>query len=328
VSSPLTQFQKLLCIRLQEPLPLHAKPFAEIAKDFECDEQTVLMEIAALQSAGVIRRIGPVIDYRAIGRTGTLAVAHVPDEILPQVIEAVNSLKDVSHNYLREHYYNLWFTLQGDSQRQIELVLSKFSDRFDAEFHSLPVRRTFKLDVRFDADSEGDERIFSEVGNIVETEPVKLSERQKIVLAKLQKTLPVTGNPFQGLCEPGLDEKEVIEVIAGLIDKGVIRRLAAVVDHRRLGFAANVLFACEVSEEKTAHLGRQLACFRAVSHCYERTVFPGWPYNLFAMMHAKSMGEIQRIIDSFAVSERIDSYILLPTTAELKKQPVKYTFER
>jgi len=128
------------------------------------------------------------------------------------------------------------------------------------------------------------------------------------------------------LCGEGLGKEDVLRIIKELIDKGVIRRIAAVVDHRKLGFVVNVLFACEVPQERIIAAGQRLACFKMVSHCYQRETFENWPYNLFAMMHGQSMGQIQHVINKFTEAEKIDSFQLLPTAAELKKQPVRHKF--
>jgi DNA-binding Lrp family transcriptional regulator len=97
-------------------------------------------------------------------------------------------------------------------------------------------------------------------------------------------------------------------------------------DHRKLGYMTNVLFAAEVPAESVVQAGRSLARFRAVSHCYERRTFEGWPYNLFAMLHARSEATITRTIREFAKVAGVRSHLLLPTVAELKKQPVRHTF--
>jgi hypothetical protein len=86
------------------------------------------------------------------------------------------------------------------------------------------------------------------------------------------------------------------------------------------------MFASEVPQSRVVEAGKRLACFRIVSHCYERETFEGWPYNMFAMMHAVSMGDIQRAIDKFVEAENIDSYELLPTVEEFKKKSVKHSF--
>jgi DNA-binding Lrp family transcriptional regulator len=117
---------------------------------------------------------------------------------------------------------------------------------------------------------------------------------------------------------------EVLRVITELIAKGVIRRIAGVVDHRKLGFVANALFAGQVPKNKVIEVGKKLSRLRIVSHCYERKTFEGWPYNLFAMMHGKSMGQIQDVVDRFTRTEGIKSFQLLPTISELKKQTIKH----
>ncbi len=323
MSVRLSKLQRKLCNALQEGLPICSRPFDDLAKYLDSDEETVLREIKELKRAGVIRWIRALINYRALGKTSTLVAAHIPEENLQEVTEAVSSLRDVSHNYLRSHYYNLWFTLQAESAEQIEVTLSNLSGRLDIDFYSLPVRRAFKLDVRFDTEGQ---LLSQDVEQAPRGETVELDENQKRILSKLQDELDVIAEPFDFLCSEGLEKEEILRIIAELIDKGVIRRIAAVLNHRKLGFVANILFACKVPQDKIVEAGKRLARFGIVSHCYERKTFRDWPYNLFAMMHGRSMGEIQHVINKFVEAEKIDSFELLPTTAELKKQPVKHQF--
>ena len=147
----LTPLQKRLCNILQEGLPVCPRPFAEIAKLLDSTERIILREIRELKRKGLIRRLGAVINYRALGKVSTLVTSHVPDEDVPEVTAVINSLPGVSHNYLRKHHYNLWFTLQANSQAEIETTLLELSSRFGTEFYNLPVEQSFKLDVRFDA---------------------------------------------------------------------------------------------------------------------------------------------------------------------------------
>jgi DNA-binding Lrp family transcriptional regulator len=265
--------------------------------------------------------------------TGTLVAAHIPEESLQEVAETVNSMENVSHNYLRKHYYNLWFTLQAESPKEIEVAVSNLSGRFGIDFYSLPVERVFKLDVRFDVEGEG--QLLGDIEQIPETKAVKLNKTEKQILRKLEDGLDVISEPFdflpastseRGECSKELEIEKVLQTIQGLIDKGVIRRIAAVIDHRKLGFVVNVLFCGQVPKGRIAEAGQALARFRAVSHCYQRETVEGWPYNLYAMMHGKSMGEIQHLINKFTEAERIESFELLPTAAELKKEPVKHKF--
>ena len=318
----LTDPEKRLCNLLQGGVPISARPFADLAQSLDSDEETLLREVRRLKEAGIIRRIGPAVNARALGRVSTLVTAHVPQEDVRAVAGAVNALEGVSHNYLRKHHYNLWFTLQADSAGEIDYTLANLSAQFGTDFHNLPVERTFKLAVRFDLEGEGRADRKDEA-KVPGDKVVELSEKQKHILSKLPGDLDVTAKPFDFLCESGFDEREVVATIGSLISTGVIRRIAAVLDYRKLGFTANVMFCCAVDGDKVVTAGENLARFAVVSHCYQRRTFEGWPYSLYAMMHARSMGEIQRVVDEFLEAEAIDSYELLPTEAELKKQPVR-----
>ena len=327
MSLNLTEQQKQLCNLLQQGLLICPRPFREIAKSLNVDEAAVLREVERLRALGVIRRLGAIINYRALGMISTLVAAHIPQPNLQKVVEAVNALDNVSHNYLRQHYYNLWFTLLADSAEQIDIVLSELSARFNADFHSLPAERIFKLDARFN--TEENKRSFESVEKLLTEEVVTLKEQQKMILSKLQSELEPVARPFDFLCSQEQDRlkaEDVLGIITELIDKGLIRRIAAVLDHRKLGFIANVLFAAEVSQQQILRTAEALAGLQVVSHCCQRKTFEDWPYNLFAMMHGKSMADTDRVINRFAEAEKIDSFQLLPTTAELKKEPVKYHF--
>ena len=324
-SSVLTDFQKRLCNRLQEGLPLSAQPFAEIAKALDSTESEVLQQTRELKDCGIIRRLSAFLNHRALGMASTLVTAHVPPDRIDRAAAAVNALAGVSHNYLREHHYNLWFTLQGESPERIEAMLAELRRQLDIEFHSLPVTQVFKLDVRFDLESDDDALLHDDY-EIPGTEPVPLRPEHKQVLSGLQQGIDVVSRPFDGLGDAGAAHASPVSLLVELNALGVLRRIAAVVNHHKLGYTTNVLFAVEAPPASVVEAGRSLARFRAVSHCYERKTFEGWPYNLFAMLHARSPAQIERTVREFAAAADVRSYCLLPTVAELKKQPVRHKF--
>jgi DNA-binding Lrp family transcriptional regulator len=325
VKPHLTKFQKQLCNILQDGLPLCSKPFADIAVFMHSSETEVLSETAKLKAQGVIRRICALVNHRVLGRIGTLVTAHVPEEELGAVVEVINAIPGVSHNYLRQHFYNLWFTLQGRSNRELKLVIRNLAARFDIEFHSLASERVFKLDVRFDAKSGG-QRLLPDIGQNGEDKHVRLTGNQGFILQKLQEGLDIVTLPFDILQCEDIDRQTVFKTIEALLNKNVIRRIAAIVDHRKLGFMANLMFCCRIAPEQIKKSGEKLAKLPIVSHCYQRKTFQGWPYNLYAMMHAGSMGQIQHMIEKFVKDCQISDYELLPTQTEFKKEPVKYEF--
>jgi DNA-binding Lrp family transcriptional regulator len=270
------------------------------------------------------------INWRAIGKASTLVAAHIEQENLKKVISAVNKLQGVSHNYLREHHYNLWFTLRANSQKDLETILKKLSKRFGAAFNSLPVERIFKLDARFDAASDGKRllppRCLPCVAFLSSIALAKEEAKQgplcvidEHILKGLQEGLKVVKRPFNFLGKDAFENYDSLLHIAGMIQDGVINRLGAMVNHNKLGFTANAMFACEAAKSRAIKIGEKLAALGIVSHCYERKRFKGWPFNIFAMMHGSNMGKIRKVVERFVKKERIKSFAVLPTAEKLKK---------
>jgi len=308
----LTDFQKRLCNELQNCIPVNKRPFQKIADKLQTSEKQILLQIKQLKKKAIIRRFGAIINYRALGQESTLAAAHIEKRKLPAVVKAVNALDGVSHNYLREHYYNLWFTLRADSQSQISTTLDKLQKRFRTDFHSLPVVTQFKLDVRFDAESEGRKLLRGPLRKIP-ARRVRLSDVETRILLGLQQNFKVSSQPFDYLCMGQLTIEKVLSTIKGLLKRKVLRRIAAVIDYRKIGFKANALFACRVSKSRINKVGGALARLAIVSHCYSRRGFAGFDYNLFAMCHADSMDRIDKIVGDFMKKNNVESYEVLTT---------------
>jgi len=343
--SNLSAFDKRLCNELQTGLPIAERPFAIIARILKTSETKVLERTRALVKLGVIRRLGVSINWRALGKASTLVTAHIEQENLPKVISAINKLRGVSHNYLRKHHYNLWFTLRADSQKELDAILKKLSKRFGAAFNSLPVVRVFKLDARFDAASDGKRLIKGKVRDAIRnTHDTQLGQIDKRILAGLQEGLKVVKRPFDFISgstklTTGDDAFEIYDGllhITGMIQDGVINRLGAIVNHNKLGFTANAMFACKANKSRAIKIGEKLAAIGIVSHCYERKIFKGceprgvhsipelrrvqgWPYNIFAMMHGCDMRDIRKVAERFAKSQGLKNWELLPTAEKLKK---------
>jgi siroheme decarboxylase len=322
----MTPLQQRLCNLLQRGVPICERPFLQMAERLGTTESAVLEAIHQIQDLGVLRRIGPIVDPRALGKVTTLVTSHVPDPPLRQVVEAVNRLPGVSHNYLRRHYYNLWFTLQGDRPADIDRTLAQVGDPWGLEFHSLPARLTFKLEVYFDA--TGREPARSPASEAPSPRPAQLTESERAVLAGLQQGLTITARPFDSLDQCAGSPGQIIALVDSLIQKGAVRRVAGVMDHRALGFTANALLVAEVRHDQMTQAGRALATRAEVSHCYQRDPFPGWPYTLYAMLHGRSIQDIHKIADAFSQSERAPNVLLLETAEELKKRPVVHCLDQ
>ena len=138
---------------LQDNFPLVARPYAEIASRLGLTETGLLERVKHLHEAGIIRGISPILESRNIGLpAATLIAFHVPEETIPGTADIINSYPEVSHNFQREHYYNLWFTLCAKNNEQIEHLLADILKRTGIprdNVLNLPTVKQHKIDVRF-----------------------------------------------------------------------------------------------------------------------------------------------------------------------------------
>jgi DNA-binding Lrp family transcriptional regulator len=138
------------------------------------------------------------------------------------------------------------------------------------------------------------------------------------VLREVQR-LPLTTRPFQEIAERlGMDEREVLEITSGLLEKGIIRRIGISVAHRKLGMVANPMTVLNVPEDRLDEIGQRIGDEPEVTHCYSRK---GWDYNIFFMTHSKTREEAVAKVDRIMATTGISDYRLLFSTKELKKVP-------
>jgi DNA-binding Lrp family transcriptional regulator len=135
---------------LQREFPLAIEPYRVLAERAGTDEEDFLERVRSLKKQGIIRRIGAVFDGAGAGFASTLCAAKVPIERLEQFTAVVNSYQGVTHNYLRDHAYNVWFTFIGPTREAIEESLDHISKQTGiTDIVSMPVKRRFKVDTRF-----------------------------------------------------------------------------------------------------------------------------------------------------------------------------------
>ncbi|MCL6638531.1 MAG: AsnC family transcriptional regulator [Firmicutes bacterium] len=152
-----------------------------------------------------------------------------------------------------------------------------------------------------------------------------LNELDKAIIRELQNGLPLVSRPFLQMAgKLGLTENELIDRIKRMIEDGLIRRFGAAVRHQDLGFVANAMVVWDVPDERVMEVGKIMAGFEEVSHCYRRPRRPGWPYNLFTVIHGQTRQECERIAVSIAGAAGVEEYRLLFSTAELKKSTMRY----
>lgn len=152
-----------------------------------------------------------------------------------------------------------------------------------------------------------------------------LTELEKKIIASIQGDIPIVSRPYQVLAEAiGIDEKTFIAVLTRLTKRGVIRRFGATLRHQKSGFQANAMTAWQVDEDRIEKVGKIMASFRAVSHCYRRDPAEGWPYNLYTMIHGKNEEDCRNTARKMAEQSGVDTYQLLFSRQELKKTSMTY----
>jgi DNA-binding Lrp family transcriptional regulator len=152
-----------------------------------------------------------------------------------------------------------------------------------------------------------------------------LTDLEKKVIAAIQGDIPIVSSPYQVLAEAvGIPEATFIETLQTLTERGVIRRFGATLRHQKSGFQANAMTAWQVAEERVEAVGRIMASFRAVSHCYRRDPADGWPYNLYTMIHGRNEEECRETARKISAKSGVSTYRMLFSRRELKKISMTY----
>ncbi|MFO7709322.1 MAG: Lrp/AsnC family transcriptional regulator [Desulfobacterales bacterium] len=152
-----------------------------------------------------------------------------------------------------------------------------------------------------------------------------LTDIEKKIVASIQEDLPVTERPYREIARRlGIAEETLLEALRGLTARGVIRRFGATLRHQRTGYKANAMAAWSVAEERIDAVGRIMAGFRQVSHCYRRNPAPAWPYNLYTMIHAEDEAACRETARRMSEAAGVDAYCLLFSREELKKTSMVY----
>ena len=317
--------QEELLYRMQNAFPLSARPFAALAEELETDEATVIRTVQTLKEEGVIRQTSAIFDTKRLGYHSSLVAFKVPEAKIEAAAEIINAHPGVSHNYLRNHDFNIWFTLAvpPDSALGLQGTVNRLQRMTGAEEAiTLPTLKMFKISVKLDTTGKQSrkEKVHKKVHK-----PIRLKARHYAVIRELQKDIPIVSEPFKEATERlGMSYDELFTMAQELKEAGVMRRFATILNHRKAGFTANAMSVWNVPEEKAEELGRKIAEFRAVSHCYLRPKYPNWPYNLFAMVHATSQEACDGVIEEIAQETGLTEYGKLYSTREFKKKRLVY----
>ncbi len=193
----------------------------------------------------------------------------------------------------------MWFTVatEPDSPLGLDGTLEVLKAETGAEsVRQLPTLKLFKI--RMDLEMSGDTETLAKAAQIVEPvdiEPQPYDELDKAVIRATQGDLPIVSEPYaEAARELGMSVDALIAHLEGMVERGLLRRVAAILFHRRAGFSANGMGVWKVPADQVLEAGRRMAAFRGISHCYERPTYADWPYQLFTMAHRPLQGGVRR----------------------------------
>lgn len=317
---------------LQREFPLSSHPFAVLGQKLGIPEEETLRRVEGLYQNGIIRQISAIFDTRSLGYASCLVAMKIPAENLDTAAAVINGHPGVSHNYSRSHPFNLWFTIATPPGHDLESDVHELGDKAGATATLiLPVLRMFKIGVKLDVTGTKDPLSLEKESYPVKTSrhkdpPSSLTESEIAVIRELQENLPIVATPFRPMAKRlEMTEERLLVIARRFIEQGRMRRFAAVLRHREAGFKANAMGVWIVPTQDAERIGAELAAFQAVSHCYERPVYPPlWPYNIFTMVHARTTEECLTILQNMSERVGIKEYDYLFSIKEYKKTRVRY----
>ena len=364
--------QKLLAI-IQDGFPLVERPYKALAEMLNVSEQDVFDEVEKMRASGVIRRIGGVYDSKKLGFISRLCAGKVPASSLDFSAEphsqtpmekfaaVVMSEPAITHNYIRSHEYNVWFTVIAENESAIQAVVDRVCSQTDLhDVHVLTATKKYKINTVMSLDerrgSAGsptltkDERgesapalRHSETRSVEESSkfPGTLSDSDKSRIHIACDDIPHSLTPFK-------DWGVSCDELCGDLVAKRMRRFGAILRHQDAGFPCNAMVCfrldekrmtsgeCELNEmlaesrhsedrrdEESSKI-KSLAKKHFVSHCYERPSFENFPYNLYAMMHAQTPEELDAYIKESVALLDNPEYVVLHSLKELKKTSFRF----
>jgi DNA-binding Lrp family transcriptional regulator len=147
-----------------------------------------------------------------------------------------------------------------------------------------------------------------------------MDDLDRRIVRAIQDGLPIVEEPFAAAARGlGISVDELLARLRAMLERGEVRRFGASVAHRSAGFDWNVMCVWRVPAESVEAFAREAVQLGSVTHCYERPGLPGWPYNVYTMIHGRTEGDSQAVIDGVCRATGQTDYVALLSTREFKK---------
>lgn len=317
---------------VQWDFPLDPRPYEVLGGRVGVSGIEVMERINNVKQKGVLRQLSAIFDTRALGYSSSLIAAKINPERIDEAAEVINAHPGVSHNYKRNHAYNLWYTIAVPPGQVLKDHVDLLHERCGALItRVLPTIQLYKIGVKLDM--TGKTPAGAKVAVLEHERPERkpdmpipdLSDLDLRTIRVVQEDLPVVERPFAAQAQLiGTDEQTLLDAIASLKDRKLMRRFAAVMNHRNAGFKANVMGVWAVPEGQLDELGPKMAGFAAVSHCYRRPTYDDWPYSVFTMIHGQSARQCEETVAAIREDTGVDEFAMLWSVKEYKKTRVRY----
>jgi DNA-binding Lrp family transcriptional regulator len=328
---PLDETDKRVMNLLQSTFPLDPEPFAPVAAEAGIELDDLIGRTQRLLDNRIIREITPIFDTRALGYDSMLVAAKVDSDNPQRAAKLVNAHPGVSHNYLRTHDFNLWFTIATPPASKLGLkgsIDALMEETGAVSMRELPTLTLFKINMNLEMEG-GTEALAAQIEAAPprELEPQPYDETDIAIIKALQGPMKAVERPYdEAAAEVGMTIDELLDHLRGMVDRKILRRVAAILYHRRAGFSANGMGVWKVPEDQILEVGGVMAATRGVSHCYQRPTYDDWPYSVFTMAHGRSKEECDAVLDSIAETCEMgpDDRSTLYSSTEYKKIRLHY----
>lgn len=336
---------------IQSGFPIVPDPYGTLAEQLGLERDEVEKALLDLREEGLVRRIGASFDSKRLGYSSTLCALAVPPERADEVAAIINAYPGVTHNYLRENRYNIWFTLITRSSEDRARILGQIVEQSGCgDLLDMPATKMYKIRVDFGKGhgkkateakakaKDAGEHVAGRFGAAAtDARAFGGDDAFDVALVRwaqgdvaFDADGALVERPFeQGAALVGkqigreVTENEVIARILELRALKAIRRFGAMVKHQKMGFAFNGMTVWNVDDGRLDEVGAAFAEKPYVSHCYTRLAKPTWPHKIYAMAHAQTQDELDGYVAELGEIAQAEPLVLV-STKEYKKVSMRY----
>jgi DNA-binding Lrp family transcriptional regulator len=306
---------------VQHCVPFSERPFEEIGRQVGMPEAEVIELLTKWHDHGTLREISAILEGSALGHESALVAGIVPEAQLDAVVDAINAHPTVTHNYLRDHEYNLWYTIAAPVEIGLDAMIGALASQTGIAFHALRRTSTYKIGVNFDLKTRQNS---TQAAPLVTPDEVERTDETIGFFRALQTPAPITERPFDELArQHGVDAGRLLAFGREHLG-GAIRRYVGTLRHRKLGVRANAMIVWSVPPDGLDAAGAILAQAPEVSHCYARNAIAGFPYTLYSMIHGPDLSDCERVAARLSDETGARDYRLLVSLEEYKKTRLRY----